>query len=58
MLNNLASDGAEAMILGCTELCLLIKTEDSPRPLYDTTELHAMAILSFALSDDVNERSK
>ena len=51
MLNNLANNGAEAMILGCTELCLLIKPEDSPRPLYDTTELHAKAILSFALND-------
>ena len=58
MLNNLANDGAEAMILGCTELCLLIKPEDSPRPLYDTTELHAKAILSFALNDPRNERSQ
>ena len=46
---NLADNGADAMILGCTELCLLIKPEDSPRPLYDTTELHAKAILDFAL---------
>jgi aspartate racemase len=58
MLNNLANDGAEAMILGCTELCLLIKPEDSPRPLYDTTELHAKAILRFALNDHRIERSK
>ena len=58
MLNNLANNGAEAMILGCTELCLLIKPEDSPRPLYDTTEIHAEAILSFALNDHGNERFK
>ena len=58
ILNNLADNGAEAMILGCTELCLLIKPEDSPRPLYDTTELHAMAILGFALNDHVTERRK
>jgi aspartate racemase len=44
--------------LGCTELCLLIKPEDSPRPLYDTTELHAKAILRFALNDHRIERSK
>lgn len=50
MLNNLADNDAEAMVLGCTELCLLINPEDSPRPLYDTTELHAKAILSFALN--------
>ena len=50
MLNDVASKGAEAMVLGCTELCLLIKPKDSPRPLYDTTELHAKAILRFALN--------
>jgi aspartate racemase len=55
MVNNLADNGAEAVVLGCTELCLLIKPEDSPRPLYDTTELHAMAILDFALNDPQNE---
>jgi aspartate racemase len=57
MLSNLADNGAEAMILGCTELCLLIKPEDSRRPLYDTTELHATAILGFALTDHEIERS-
>jgi aspartate racemase len=54
MLINLANDGAEAMILACTELCLLITPEDSSRPLYDTTELHAKAILDFALNDRQN----
>ena len=57
MLNNLAKIGAEAMILGCTELCLLIKPEDSPIPLYDTTDLHAKAILSFALNDQPDNTS-
>lgn len=58
ILVDLADTGAEAMVLGCTELCLLIKPEDSPRPLYDTTELHARAILSFALNDQATQRSK
>jgi aspartate racemase len=49
MIDGLAKEGAEAMVLGCTELCLLIKPDDSPRPLYDTTRLHAEAILAFAL---------
>jgi aspartate racemase len=49
MLNRLKEDGAEAVVLGCTELCLLIRPDDSPSPVYDTTELHAKAILSFAL---------
>jgi aspartate racemase len=55
MLKDLATNGADAIILGCTELCLLIKPEDSPRPLYDTTELHAKAILSYALNYSRNE---
>jgi aspartate racemase len=49
MVANLAAQGAEAVILGCTELCDLIQPEDSPRPLYDTTRIHAEAILEFAL---------
>jgi aspartate racemase len=58
MLNKLANERAEAMVLGCTELCLLIKPEDSPRPVYDTTRLHAEAILSFALDDATNDNSE
>ena len=55
MLNDLADHRAEAIVLGCTELCLLIKPEDSPRPLYDTTQLHALAILNFALDDGTSK---
>ena len=49
MLNELEREGVEAVILGCTELSLLIQTADTPLPLYDTTRLHADAILEFAL---------
>lgn len=49
MIADLSAQGAEAVILACTELCLLIQPEDSPRPLYDTTRIHAEAILEFAL---------
>ncbi len=50
MIDDLVEQGAEAVILGCTELCLLIiQSEDSPRPLYDTTRIHAEAILQFAM---------
>ena len=49
MISKLAAQGVEAIILGCTELGLLIKDEDSPRPLYDTTQIHAEAILNFAM---------
>jgi aspartate racemase len=51
MVQRLHGEGVEAIVLGCTELCLLIRPEDSQSPLYDTTELHAKAILSFALND-------
>ncbi|QXH91739.1 aspartate/glutamate racemase family protein [Pseudomonas shahriarae] len=48
---NLAARGAQAIILGCTEISLLIKPEHSHLPLLDTTELHAQAAVAFALGD-------
>lgn len=42
--------GAEGVILGCTEIPLLIKDQDSPVPVFDTTALHAAAAVDFALS--------
>lgn len=42
--------GAEAVILGCTEIPMLIGPEDSAVPLYDTTELHALAAVDVALA--------
>jgi aspartate racemase len=47
----LASRGAEAVILGCTEIGMLIDDAVSPLPTYDTTELHARALVSAALLD-------
>lgn len=49
ILHELEFRGVEAVILGCTELSLLIQPEDTPLPLYDTTRIHAMAILQVAL---------
>ncbi|MGH6871912.1 MAG: aspartate/glutamate racemase family protein [Rhizomicrobium sp.] len=46
----LVARGAEGVVLGCTELPLLVKAEDSPVPLFDTTTLHAMAIVDMALA--------
>lgn len=45
-----AADGAEGVILGCTELPHVLKPEDSVLPLYDTTVLHALAAVDVALS--------
>ena len=50
IIARLAARGAEGVVLGCTELPLLIKPEDSAIPLFDTTELHALAAVDLALS--------
>lgn len=51
MLADLRQQGAEAVILGCTELGLLIQPGDTSLPLYDTLEIHADAILEYASED-------
>ena len=43
----------EGIILGCTEIPLLIKQEDYKIPLFDTTTLHAVAATEYALNDQV-----
>ena len=45
----LVARGAEAIVLGCTELPLILKPEDSSVPQFDTMALHAAAIVDFAL---------
>jgi aspartate racemase len=45
----LQARGAEAVILGCTEICMLIDDSVSPLPTYDTTDLHARALVTAAL---------
>ena len=49
VISRLVANGAEAVILGCTEIMLLVKPEDSPVPLFDTTALHAEAAIAMAL---------
>jgi aspartate racemase len=46
----LRARGAEAVILGCTEIGMLIDDAVSPLPTYDTTELHALALVEAALA--------
>jgi aspartate racemase len=50
VIERLVARGAEAIILGCTEIMLLVAPEDSPVPLYDTTGLHAEAAVARALA--------
>jgi len=49
-IERLAARGAEAVILGCTEIGMLIDDSVSPLPVYDTTELHARALVDAALA--------
>ncbi len=50
IIADLAAQGAEAVILGCTEIGLLVKQSDTDVPLVDTTMIHAQAAVEFALS--------
>ena len=52
IIRRLVKEGAEGIILGCTEIGLLIKQEDSPVPVFDTTEIHAKAAVKYALSNE------
>lgn len=52
IIEKLQAQGAEGIILGCTEIPLLIKQEDSSIPLFDTTFLHAKAAVSYALDQN------
>lgn len=51
VIQRLAAQGAEAVVLGCTEIPLLIGADDSPLPLIDTTAEHALAAVEFALGE-------
>ena len=46
----LVERGAQGLILGCTEISLLVGADDAAVPLYDTTALHAQAAVAFALA--------
>ena len=53
IINGLADNGAEGVILGCTELPLLVKSEDVDIPLFNTTKIHAEYAVEYALKDFV-----
>jgi len=50
IINKLAEQGAEGIILGCTEIPMLLNSEDVDIPLFDTTAIHSKAAVEFALS--------
>ena len=52
IIERLAEKGAEGVVLGCTEIPLLIKQEDTAVPVFDTTDIHARAAVRYALEDE------
>ncbi|HHQ4444364.1 TPA: aspartate/glutamate racemase family protein [Aeromonas veronii] len=52
IIEGLAAAGAEAVILGCTEIALLVGDARAAVPLYDTTAIHAEAAVALALASD------
>jgi len=51
VVEHLREQGCEAIILGCTEIGMLVKQSDTDIRLYDTTEIHAQAAVDWALAD-------
>ena len=49
VMAHLAEQGAQGIVLGCTEIGLLVRDEDSQVPLFDTTRIHAVAAAEYAL---------
>ena len=50
VIQRLVAQGAQGVILGCTEISMLVGVEDAPVPLFDTTGLHAAAAVQVALA--------
>lgn len=51
IIDALYQQGAQAIILGCTEIALLVQQTDTKIPLYDTVAIHAQAAVNLALND-------
>ncbi|HCA81587.1 MAG TPA: aspartate racemase [Bacteroidetes bacterium] len=49
IIDDLRDQGAEGVVLGCTEIPLLIKQDDTSLPVFDTTRIHSLAAVDFAL---------
>jgi amino-acid racemase len=52
VIGRLVGDGAEGVLLACTEIELLITADDSPVPVFPTTQLHVAAAVDLALADE------
>lgn len=58
IIDNMIKHGAEAVILGCTEITLLITQENCSIPVYDTTRIHAESAVDFALRTISNDKNR
>ena len=45
----MVAQGADSLILGCTEVCLLLNKDNVSVPVFDTTEIHCSAAVEFSL---------
>jgi aspartate racemase len=52
VVEGLVKEGAQGVILGCTEIGLLLRRDDTPVPLFDTAVIHAQEAVAFALEED------
>lgn len=57
IVERLIAEGAQGIILGCTEICMLIGELKFSVPLFDTTTIHAKEAVSFSLSENKNSHS-
>lgn len=51
IIQNLVSNGSEGIILGCTEICLLVRQQDVQVPIFDTTAIHATSAALSAMQE-------
>ena len=51
IIGRLKNQGAQGVILGCTEICLIVNDGNSPLPVFDSTAIHALAAVDKALSE-------
>ena len=58
IIAGLAERGAQGVILGCTEIGLLVRPQDTPVRLFDTTEIHARRAALYALGDAPQDKGE
>ena len=51
IIGRLKAEGAEGVVLGCTEIPLLVKQEDVDIPVFDTMTIHAQAAVDYAINE-------